>query len=174
MVLRSRGIPGPSRKRRAFSFAVLLLGAAGLAAAQGQGKSYMILVGDLVGAVEGPRVVQDVCVSRFPKRRADFEGAYAEWRARHGDLLKAVDEQVVRANARLRSQGAPADASVVTTIDAILHRQFDSLDAAGARKLCDSYPQILKTKDEEMAASVPALLEAVTNAERQSGAGAKN
>jgi hypothetical protein len=173
MVLRSRGIPGPPRERRAFSFAVWLLAAAGLAAAQGQGKSYMILVGDLVGAVEGPRVVQDVCVSRFPKRRAEFEGAYADWRTRHGDLLKAVDEQVVRANTRLRSQGAPPDASVVTTIDAILHRQFDSLDAANARKLCDTYPQILKTKDEEMTASVPALLEAVTNAERQTAAGDK-
>jgi hypothetical protein len=144
----------------------LLLGVACAVSAQGQGKSYMILVGDLVGAVEGPRVVQDVCVARFPKRRAEFEGAYSDWRARHAELLKAVDDQVVRANARLRSQGAPPDASVVTTVDAILHRQFDTLDAGKAKKLCDSYPQILKTKDDEMAASVPALLEAVKSADK--------
>jgi hypothetical protein len=150
----------------------LFLGAACAVSAQGQGKSYMILVGDLVGAVEGPRVVQDVCVARFPKRHAEFEGAYAEWRTRHADMLQAIDVQVVRANARLRSQGAPPDASVVTTVDAILHRQFDPLDAGKAKKLCDSYPQILKTKDEEMTSSVPALLDAVTKAE-QAGAGEK-
>jgi hypothetical protein len=106
-------------------------------------------------------------VSRFPKRRAEFEGAYAGWRTRHDDLLKAVDEQIGRANARLVKQGAPTGASVVTTIDAILHRQFDTLDAGKAKKLCDSYPQILKSKDEEMTSSVPALLQAVTSAEKQ-------
>jgi hypothetical protein len=137
------------------------------AAEPGQGKSYMMLAGDLAGAVEGPRVIQDVCVSRFPKRRAEFEGAYTEWRTRHDDLLKAVDEQIGRANARLVKQGAPAGTSVITTIDAILHRQFDTLDAAKARKLCDSYPQILKSRDEEMISSVPVLLEAVANAEKQ-------
>jgi hypothetical protein len=127
----------------------------------------MMLAGDLAGAVEGPRVIQDVCVSRFPKRRSEFEAAYSAWRARHGDLLIAVDEQIGRANARLVQQGAPAGTSVVTTIDAILHRQFDTLDAGKAKKLCDSYPQILKSKDEEMTSSVPALLQAVTNAEKQ-------
>ena len=159
-------IQGPSRKRRAFSFPLcLLLGTAW--AAEPGGKSYMMLAGDLAGAVEGPRVIQDVCVSRFPKRRAEFEDAYTAWRGRHVDLLKAVDEQIGRANARLVQQGAPAGASVVATIDAILHRQFDTLDAARARKLCDSYPQILKSKDEEMTSSVPALLDAVGNAEKQ-------
>jgi hypothetical protein len=127
----------------------------------------MMLAGDLAGAVEGPRVIQDVCVSRFPKRRMEFESAYAAWRARHGDLLKAVDEQIGRANAQLEKQGAPAGTSVVTTIDAILHRQFDTLDTGKARKLCDSYPQILKSKDEEMATSVPALLDAVRNADKK-------
>jgi len=142
-----------------------LLGAVCAATAAEQPKSYMMLVGDLVGAVEGPRVVQDVCVSRFPKRRAEFVDAYTAWRTRHADLLKAVDEQVVRANARLKSQGAPPEASVVTTVDGILHRQFDNLDGAKARKLCDSYPQILKSKDEEMTSTVPALLAAVAGAD---------
>jgi hypothetical protein len=137
------------------------------AADPGQGKSYMMLAGDLAGAVEGPRVIKDVCVSRFPKRRAEFEDAYSAWRASHGDLLKAIDEQIARANTRLQRQGAPPGASVVTTIDAILHRQFDTLDAAKAKKLCESYPQIRKAKDEEMTSSVPALLDAVTRAEAQ-------
>jgi hypothetical protein len=141
----------------------LLLGTA-WAADPGQGKSYMMLAGDLAGAVEGPRVIRDVCVSHFPKRRAEFEDAYSAWRARHADQLKAVDEQIGRANAQLQKQGAPAGTSVVTTIDAILHRQFDTLDAAKAKKLCDSYPQILKSKDEEMTSSIPALLQAVSNA----------
>jgi hypothetical protein len=159
---------GPSRKWRAFLLALLLLPAAFLSAAEpGQGKSYMMLAGDLAGAVEGPRVIKDVCVSRFPRRRAEFEQAWSDWRARHADLLKAVDEQISKANARLEKQGAPAGASVVTTIDAILHRQFDALDAGKAKKLCDSYPQILKSKDEEMTSSVPALLDAVSKAEKQ-------
>jgi len=137
------------------------------AADPGQGKPYMMLAGDLAGAVEGPRVIQDVCVARFPKRRAEFEQAYTQWRARHGDLLKAIDAQVSRANARLERQGAPPGSSVVTTIDAILHRQFDTLDNAKAKKLCDSYPEVLKAKDEEMASSVPALLQSVTNADKK-------
>jgi hypothetical protein len=124
-------------------------------------------VGDLVGAVEGPRVVQDVCVSRFPKKRAEFESAYSEWRARHADMLKSVDEQVVRANARLVSQGAAPGTTVVSSVDAILHRRFDPLDASGARKLCDSYPQILKSADGEMTSTIPALLEAVASADQQ-------
>ena len=145
----------------------MLLGAACAASAAEQGKSYMMLVGDLVGAVEGPRVIQDVCATRFPKRRTEFEEAYAAWRARHADLLKAIDEQVVRANARLVSQGASPDTSVVTTVDGILQRQLGPLDTAKAKKLCDSYPQILKTKDGEMTSTVPALLEAVRNADRK-------
>jgi hypothetical protein len=147
--------------------ACLLLGAVCAAPAAEQGKSYMMLVGDLVGAVEGPRVIQEVCISRFPKKRAEFEAPYAAWRARHADMLKAIDEQVARANARLVNQGASPETSVVTTVDGILQRQLGPLDNAKARKLCDSYPQILKTKDEEMATSVPALLDAVRNADKK-------
>jgi len=145
----------------------LLLGVVASAAVAEEGRPYMMLVGDLVGAVEAPRLVQNTCVSRFPKRRAEFTEAYSAWRARHEDLLKAVDEQVARANARLERQGSPPGTSVVTTVSGILQRPFDALDTAKARKLCDSYPQILKAKDEEMASSVPALLQAVTNADRQ-------
>ena len=145
----------------------MLLGAAGAAPALEQGRPYMMLVGDLVGAVETPRLVQDVCVSRFPKRRMEFTDAYSAWRVRHEELLKAIDEQVVRANARLERQGAPPGTSVVTTISERLQRPFDALDAAKGRKLCDSYPQILQAKDAEMGSSVPALLEAVVDADRQ-------
>ncbi len=168
MLQQQWSIASPSRKRRAFLFAFsLLLGTAWAATEPGQGKTYMMLAGDLAGAVESPRVIRDVCVAHFPKRSMEFDVAYTEWRARHADLLKAIDDQIARANARLVSQGAPEGASVVTTIDAILHRQFDTLDAAKAKKLCDSYPQILKTKDGEMTSSVPALLDAVTKAEKQ-------
>jgi hypothetical protein len=153
----------------ALAAACLLPGAVWAASTPVQGKPYMALVGDLVGAVAGPRVIQDVCVSRFPKRRMEFEEAYSAWRTRHDDVLKAIDEQVVRANIRLERQGAPPGTSVVTTIDGILHRQFDTLDTARARKLCDTYPQILKAKDEEMISSVPTLLEVVANADRQMG-----
>jgi hypothetical protein len=163
---------GPSRKSRAFLLSVCLFSTIGCslawsAAEPGQGKSYMMLAGDLAGAVEGPRVIKDFCVARFPKRRMEFEQAYTDWHARHGDLLKAIDEQIGRANSQLEKQGAPAGASVVTTIDAILHRQFDTLDNAKAKKLCDSYPDVLKAKDEEMASSVPALLDSVSKAEKQ-------
>ena len=145
---------------------VCLLGTTWAVSAQAPVKSYMTLVGDLVSAAEGPRIVKEVCVSRFPKKRMEFEEPYSAWRARHVDLLKAIDEQVVRANARLVRQGAPPGTSVVTTMNSILHRPFDSLDAGKARQLCDAYPQLLKVKDEEMKSSVPALLDTVASAER--------
>jgi hypothetical protein len=147
----------------------LLLGVVLSASAAEQSKSYMMLVGDLVGAVEGPRLIQEVCGAKIPKRRKEFSEAYLAWRARHEDVLKAIDAQVVRANVRLEQQGAPPGASVVTTIDGILQRRFDALDAAKTRQLCDAYPATLKAVDEEMKSSVPALLEAVANADRQLG-----
>jgi hypothetical protein len=145
----------------------VLLGTAWAVSAPGQGKSYMMLVGDLVGAVETPRLIQEVCGSRFPKRRTEFADAYSQWRTRHEELLKAIDEQVARANVRLERQGAPPGASVVTTIDGILQRRFDTLDASRTKQLCDAYPQTLKAKDEEMKSSVPTLLEMVADADRQ-------
>jgi hypothetical protein len=154
---------------RSLSF-TLLLGALGATSALAQGKSYMTLVGELVGAVENPHLVQEVCVSRFPKRRAEFVAAYSAWRTRHSDVLKAIDEQVARANVRLQSQGAPPGATVVSTIGAILKRRFDTLDTGKARQLCDAYPEILKSKDEEMRTTVPGLLQVVTDADRQMSA----
>jgi hypothetical protein len=144
--------------------ACLLLGSAWAASALAQEKPYMALVGELVGAVENPRLVQEMCVSRFPKRRAEFTEAYSAWRTRHGEVLKAIDEQVARANLRLERQGAPPGASVVATVGGILKRRFDALDTGKARQLCDAYPEILKAKDEEMKSAIPGLLEAVTNA----------
>jgi hypothetical protein len=163
-----RPIETGMRVTRAAAF--VLFGIAWAASATGQGKSYMMLVGDLVGAVETPRLIQEVCGSRFPKRRTEFADAYSQWRARHEDVLKAIDEQVARANVRLERQGAPPGASVVTTINGILQRRFDTLDAAGIRQLCGAYPQTLKAKDEEMKSSVPTLLEVVADADRQMSA----
>lgn len=144
----------------------LLLATVAVTPALAQGKPYMALVGELVGAVENPRLVQEICVSRFPKRRAEFVDAYAAWRVRHAEVLKAIDAQSTRANVRLLRQGAPAGATVVATVDGILKRRFETLDSGKSRELCDAYPAILKSKDEEMKASVPGLLEAVIAADK--------
>ncbi len=48
----------------------------------------------------------------------------------------------------------------------ILQRRYESLDAAALRQLCGRYPEMLRTKDVEMQAEVPALLKRVVEAER--------
>ena len=66
-------------------------------AAVAQGESYMALVGELVGAVESPRVVMETCVARKSGRRGDLQPAFEAWRARHAALLTQVDAHLARA-----------------------------------------------------------------------------
>ena len=100
-------------------------------AAVAQGESYMALVGELVGAVESPRVVMETCVARKSGRRGDLQPAFEAWRARHAALLTQVDAHLARADARLRAENPDSGArSVADAMNRILQRRYESLDAA--------------------------------------------
>lgn len=143
------------------------LAALSTGAAVAQGESYMALVGELVGAVESPRVVMETCVARKSGRRGELQPAFEAWRARHGTLLGQVDAQLARADARLRADNPDSGArSVADAMNRILQRRYESLDAAALRQLCGRYPEMLRAKDLEMQAEVPALLKRVVEAER--------
>jgi hypothetical protein len=127
----------------------------------------MTLVGELVGAVDSPRVVMETCVARKAGRRDQFQPAYEAWRARHAALFTAVDEQLSRADARLRRDNPDAGASsVAAAMTRILQRRYDALDASGLRQLCGRYAEMLRAKDVEMEGAIPALLQRVADADR--------
>ena len=132
-----------------------------------QQPPYMTLVGELVGAVDSPRVVMETCVTRKAGRREQLKSAYDGWRARHAPLLAQVDEQLSHADARLRRDNPAAGAgSVSEAMTRILQRRYDALDAAGLRQLCGRYDEMLRAKDVEMDAAIPELLKRVSDADR--------
>ena len=155
--------------RRSFPSWPLCCALAALSAgtAVAQGESYMTLVGELVGAVESPRVVMETCIARKAGRRGDLQPAYDGWRARHADLLARVDAQLTRADARLRAENPDSGArSVADAMNRILQRRYESLDAAALRQLCGRYDEMLRAKDVEMEAAIPELLKRVGEADR--------
>lgn len=154
--------------RRALSpIALLLLCTSTIVPAVAQQAPYMTLVGELVGAVDSPRVVLETCVARKAGRREPLQGAYDAWRARHATLLAQVDAQLSQADARLRRDNPDAGAgSVAEAMTRILRRRYEALDAAGLRQLCSRYDEMLRAKDVEMEGAIPALLQRVTDADR--------
>ncbi len=147
--------------------ALLLLCTPAIAPAVAQQPPYMTLVGELVGAVESPRVVMETCVTRKAGRREQLKSAYDGRRARHAPLLAQVDEQLSHADARLRRDNPAAGAgSVAEAMTRILQRRYESLDAAGLRQLCGRYDEMLRAKDVEMEAAIPELLKRVGEADR--------
>jgi hypothetical protein len=141
--------------------------AAWSATASAQELPYMTLAGELAGAVESPRVVMETCIARKSGRRGEYQSAYDAWRARHASLLAQVDAQLARADARLKRDNPASGAnSVADAMTQILQRRYDSLDAAALRQVCGRYVEMLRSKDAEMADSVPRLLQRVAEAER--------
>ena len=137
------------------------------APALAQQPPYMTLVGELVGAVDSPRVVMETCVARKVGRREQFQVAYDAWRARHAGVLAQVDEQLSHADARLRRDNpAAGTGSVAEAMTRILQRRYEALDAAGLRQLCGRYAEMLRAKDVEMDGAIPQLLKRVADADR--------
>jgi hypothetical protein len=147
---------------------VLLVLCSGAALAEGQ--SYMSLVGELLGAVETPRMFRDGCAMRVPATAAERAQLYDEWRVRHKALLDAADEQVARANERLKKQAAPETVDPVSKMKEAASRMFDEhldkMTSQDLKEYCGSYAAYLKYKDDEFKNSVPQLLKVVTEADR--------
>jgi hypothetical protein len=148
-----------------FVLTLSLLCGAALAA----GKSYMALVGELFGAVETPRIVLDVCASRSPATADSNARLYAGWRERHRALLDAIDEQISRANVRLKKQAAAGSEhslqDAVTAIRGVLEHQVDGMSEPEVREFCGRYPDLIKKKDAEASTSIQELLNVVAHAD---------
>ena len=136
-----------------------------------QGQPYMAMVGELVGAIESPRVVMETCVAGRAGRRAEYQRAYEAWRTRHASVLAQVEAQLARADERLQRDNPESGArSVADAMNRILQRRYESLDPGPLRQLCDRYPDMLRAKDVEMETSVPELLRRVAAADGAGGA----
>jgi hypothetical protein len=156
-----------SRQIRSLPALLSLLCIPVAAPALAQQPPYMTLVGELVGAIDSPRVVMETCVTRKAGRREALKASYDAWRARHAPLLAQVDEQLSHADARLRRDNpAAGTGSVAEAMTRILQRRYDALDAAGLRQLCGRYDEMLRAKDVEMEATIPELLKRVSDADR--------
>ena len=150
--------------------ALVALVALGSGAALAEERSYMSLVGELLGAVESPRMFRDGCAKRVPATSAQNARLYDDWRARHKALLDAADEQIARANERLKKQAAPAAGDPVSNMKESATRTYDEhldkMTSPEVNEYCGSYAAFLKFKDDEFKSSVPNLLKVVTEADR--------
>lgn len=151
---------------RHFLLALSLVSGAALA----EGKSYMALVGELLGSVETPRIVRDVCATRSPATADTNAHLYEDWKARHKELLDAIDEQIARATVRLKKQGAndgePSMQEMVMAIQGVLEGQLDGMSKSQVQEICGRYPDLIKKKDAEASTSIQNLLEVVANADK--------
>jgi hypothetical protein len=150
---------------------MLLLTVSGLTATSAAGKSYMTLVGELIGAVEGPRLTRDSCANHVPSSAHENSRLYEAWKMRHKDLLDAVAEQVARANVRLKKQGAPSgDEPTKLMIEAVSQRIEQTMSAVTpdqAAEFCGRYSEYLERKDAEATTSMKELLSLVEYADRE-------
>jgi hypothetical protein len=156
-------------KRRVAS-ALLLAFLVAPCAVLASGKSYMALVGELVGSVQSPRIIRDYCAVHSPSTAVRYAKLYDEWAARHGALLAAIDEQAARAAVRLKKQGAPGGDKpiewlIATITDSVLAK-FDGYSSAQAEQVCSGYPKLLEAKDEEAEGEIPRLLSIVSDADK--------
>lgn len=133
-----------------------------------EGKSYFMLVGELVGIVDTPRHLRDACASRLPETRQHVHVAYAAWRDRHSALLARVDNQISRADARARRQGSSFTPTSFGEAGAQrMHEQMRGVDLEQARFICSQYETLLQEKEEAMAGTVPTRLAAIEAADQQ-------
>ena len=149
---------------------MVLLAALGSGAAFAGGKSYMTLVGELMGAVESPRLIRDSCAAHVPSSANENSRLYDAWKLRHKDLLDAVAEQVLRANARLKKQGAPGgDEPARAMVDALgdaLEQSISEMTPGQVTQFCGQYPKLIEKKDVEATTSIPKLLAVVEDADK--------
>ena len=149
----------------------LLLAVTGLTAASAAGKSYMTLVGELVGAVEGPRLTRDACAVHAPSSANENSRLYEAWKMRHKALLDAVAEQVAHANVRLKKQGAlGGDEPTKAMVEAASQRIEQTLSAVTpnqAAEFCSHYSEYLERKDSEATTSITELLSLVEYADKE-------
>jgi hypothetical protein len=139
-------------------------------AALAEERSYMSLVGELLGAVEAPRMFRDGCAKRLPATAAERARLYDEWRARHKALLDSADEQIARANERLKKEATPGTDDPVSIMKETISRMYDEhlgkMSPQELNEYCGDYASYINSKDDEFKSSVPNLLKVVTEADR--------
>jgi len=135
------------------------------------GKSYMTLVGELMGATESPRMIRDYCSKRAPSSEAENSLLYEGWKTRNRDLLSAVAEQLARANVRLKKQGAPGGDSPIEFMRKVATQQIEqalgNMTSADVAQYCSGYRQLIEKMDKEAETSIRQLLSVVENADQK-------
>lgn len=138
------------------------------AGASAEGKSYVALVGELIGIVEKPRYALVACARRFPEKQAEMEAAYEAWRVRHASVLSRYELQMERASARIARE-APKEtlqkfqAAAYSVVDASLGAR----NGERARSYCDNYGALLNEKDSAMTDTVPKRLTVIENSDAE-------
>jgi hypothetical protein len=150
---------------------MLSLAVFGSGAVFAAGKSYMTLVGELMGAVESPRLIRDSCATHFPSSANDNARLYDAWKSRHKALLDSVAEQVRRANVRLKKQGAPGGdepaRAMVEALGRALEQSLSEMTPDQIAQFCGQYPKLIEKKDAEATSSIPKLLSVVEYADKE-------
>jgi hypothetical protein len=153
---------------------VVLIAAAVLTAASANaaGKSYMSLLGELVGKAEMPRMLRDICADASPETAKQNARAYEEWAQRNAELLSAVKVQQDRGDVRLAKQagenpGAPKSTKeVIAMLHEVLAEQVSQAGPAAGKDMCSKYAGQLSSTEETRKAEIQSLLKTVTDADK--------
>jgi hypothetical protein len=132
-------------------------------------RSYMSLIGELIGMVEGARMVRDVCAVRSPSTAAANSRLLDSWKTRHKPVLDAAASQISSANDRMKKQGAPGENPVkdmLTAGQGLLEKHLAGMTPAQVREYCGAYPDLIDLKDREATTSIPEILKLLSDADR--------
>ena len=145
---------------------VLALGAGTALAAE---RSYMSIIGELVGMVEGATMVRDVCAVRSPSTAAANSRLHDAWKARHKAVLDAARLKIADANERLKKENAAVEdpiKSMVTTGRGMLEEHLAGMTPSEVQDYCGAYADLIGLKDREATTSIPKLLKSLADADK--------
>jgi hypothetical protein len=135
------------------------------------GQSYMSLVGELLGKVEGLRMLRDHCATVTPED-TETTLAYEAWEKRNSDLLALVKTQREHADKRLAKQAlenssAPkSTAEFIALLEGRLLAELRESDVSSQKAMCAGYPELISSSETARREEIAALLKVVTHADQ--------
>jgi hypothetical protein len=135
-------------------------------------ESYMSLVGELVGAVEGLRMLRDHCAGAVPEMAVQNARAYEAWVSRNAALLALAKTQRDHADVRIARQAAGNASAPKSTTEIValfqerLSAQLQRSGTEAQRAMCANYPKLISSSEKRRSEEIEALLNAVTEADR--------
>jgi hypothetical protein len=132
-----------------------------------QQKNYMSMAGEVLAALEGPRLMNQHCAKAAPEFSAANTRAFRAWLARNAPLFDRAHAELERADRYLALPSTPKDPGL-ETVDKILARLQGAVSAmlskngpAAERRFCRRFPKYLTDNEKATTEEISALLDRI-------------